>query len=103
MHVMDEVIALRCIPEQLQRWSLGMDKYFHPTLYNGCSYLSMLWLKLNHVSKKGPWCHQEQLTSWAKVDPALCHHMTSPGHNMLKANLIMYIIGSTMVKHMYSF
>ena len=27
----------------------------HPTLYNGCNYLSMLGLKLNHVSKRGPW------------------------------------------------
>ena len=32
-----------------------MDKWFHPTLYNGCNYLSMLGLKLNHVSKRGPW------------------------------------------------
>ena len=30
---------------------------FHPTLNNGCDYLSMLGLKLNHVSKRGPrWC-----------------------------------------------
>ena len=27
-------------------WSLGMDKQFHPTLYNGCNYLFMLGLKL---------------------------------------------------------
>ena len=27
---------------------------FHPTLYNGCNYLSMLELKLNHVIKKRP-------------------------------------------------
>ena len=40
------------IPEMLQ--SLGMDKYFHPTLYNGCNYLSMMVLKLNRVSKRGP-------------------------------------------------
>ena len=30
-----------------------MDKLFHPILYNGCNYLSMLGLKLNHVSKRG--------------------------------------------------
>ena len=35
------------------RWSLKMDKKFHPTLYNGCIYLSMLGLKLNHFSKMG--------------------------------------------------
>ena len=40
--------------QRLHRWSLEMDKQFHPTHYNGCNYLSMLGLKLNHVSKRGP-------------------------------------------------
>ena len=35
------------------RWRLGMDKYFHPTYYNGTDYLSRLGFKLNHVSKSG--------------------------------------------------
>ena len=39
--------------QRLHRWSLGMDKQFHPIFYNGCNYLSMLGLKLNHVSKRG--------------------------------------------------
>ena len=26
--------------------------------YNGCNYLSMLGLKLNHVSKRGHWCNK---------------------------------------------
>ena len=39
--------------QRCNRWSLGMDKWFHTTLYNGCNYLSMLGLKLNHVSKRG--------------------------------------------------
>ena len=30
-----------------------MDTKFHPTLYNGCNYLSMLGFKLIHVSKRG--------------------------------------------------
>ena len=38
--------------QRLHRWSLGMDKLFHPTLYNRCNDLSMLGWKLNHVSKK---------------------------------------------------
>ena len=45
------------IHSQIQRlhlWSLGMDKWFHLTIYNGCNYLSILGLKLNHVSEKGP-------------------------------------------------
>ena len=39
--------------QQLHRWSLGMDKLFHPTLYWACHYISMLVLKLVHVSKRG--------------------------------------------------
>ena len=35
--------------------SLGMAKWFHPTHYNGCNYLSMLRLKLIHVCKRGHW------------------------------------------------
>ena len=30
-----------------------MDKYFHPTLYNVCNYLSIQGLKLICVCKKG--------------------------------------------------
>ena len=33
------------------RWSLGMDRSFQLTHYNGSNYLSMLDLKLYHVSK----------------------------------------------------
>ena len=33
---------------------IGMDKWFHPTLHHWCNYLSMMGLKLNHVSKRGP-------------------------------------------------
>ena len=33
-----------------------MDKYFHPILYMACDYLSMLGLKLTHVSEKDPTC-----------------------------------------------
>ena len=39
---------------RLHRWS-------HPTDYNGCNYLSMLGLKLNHVSKSGSRNH---IYSW---------------------------------------
>ena len=45
-------------------WSLGMDKQIHPILCNGCSYLSMLGLKLNHVSKSGHRCSLQELLSW---------------------------------------
>ena len=36
------------------RWSLGMDTKSHPTHFDGCNYLSMLRLKLIHVSKRSP-------------------------------------------------
>ena len=45
--------------QRYNRWSLWMDKWFHPTLYQACNYLSMLGLKLNHVSKRGH-------TSWTR-------------------------------------
>ena len=41
--------------QRCNRWSLGMDKQFHPALFWACNYLSMLGLKLNHVSKRGHW------------------------------------------------
>ena len=44
-----------CQPsQQLHHWSLGMDKWFQPALYNRSNYLFMLGLKLNHGSKMGP-------------------------------------------------
>ena len=41
-------------PQRFNRWSLGMDMWFHPTLYIGCDYLSLRGLRSNHVSKRGP-------------------------------------------------
>ena len=40
--------------QRCNRWSLGMDKQFQFTLYNGCGYLSILGLKLYPDSKRGP-------------------------------------------------
>ena len=36
-------------------WSLGMAKQFRNKLYFLSHYLSMLGLKLSHVSRRGPW------------------------------------------------
>ena len=56
--------------QRLHLWSLGRDKSLHPTLYNGCTYLSVLGLKLIHVSKMGPWSgHKDD-----SAPPATCHH-----------------------------
>ena len=40
----------------LHRWDLGMKKKFYPTRYRRCDYLSMMELKLIHVSERGYWC-----------------------------------------------
>ena len=36
------------------RWTLGMDKQFHPTLYRACDYSTMLRFTLSLVSKRAP-------------------------------------------------
>ena len=38
-----------------RHWSVGIDKWFHYTIYWACDYLSMLGLKFIHVSKRGYW------------------------------------------------
>ena len=38
-------------PQRCNRWSLGMDKWFHPKLYWVCDYLSTLGLQSNHLKK----------------------------------------------------
>ena len=43
---------------KLQRknhWSLRIDMWYHTTLYRGLWLLTMLGLKLNHLSQRGPW------------------------------------------------
>ena len=65
--------------KQCNCWILGMDKWFHPTLYNGCNYLSMLGLKLNHVSKRGPMELRAWMNRW---------HL----HEMDKCDLLMIIL-----------
>ena len=40
--------------QRCNRWSLGMDKSFPAILYWAYDYLSVLVLKLTHVSKRGP-------------------------------------------------
>ena len=37
--------------QRLHGWSFEMDKEFHSTPSNGCNYLSMLGVKLFHISK----------------------------------------------------
>ena len=39
----------------IEVWECISNTKSHPTLYWACDYLSMLGLKLNHVSKRGHW------------------------------------------------
>ena len=51
-------------------WSLGIVKQFLPTLYYACNYLSMLGLKINNVSKRGPCGFQAptKLKAFGEID-----------------------------------
>ena len=42
--------------QRLHRWNSGIAKQYHSTIYDGCNYFSMPGFKLNHVTKRGPWC-----------------------------------------------
>ena len=55
--------------QRCNRWSLGMDRKFHPIHYNGCNYLSMLGLKINHVSKRG---HSSFNHCWEIMHTKVC-------------------------------
>ena len=66
-----------------------MDKSFHPTLFWACNYLSMLRIKLNHISKSGHWrlakcplktngcLANRQLTSLVKEATGVYLHLAS--------------------------
>ena len=46
-----------------------MDKQFHLTLYQACNDLSMLGLKLNHVSKGVYWGPYSAYLHWLTLIP----------------------------------
>ena len=56
----------------VQFWSLEMEKYLHPTLYDECNYLDTLWLRLNQVSKWGSL--QPLRSGWQYCVFALANH-----------------------------
>ena len=64
---------------------LGMDKYFHPTLYNGCKYLSIPELKLNYVSKRGPRTSLGLLKWYPFILPVGCIDLTITVVNVFAA------------------
>ena len=68
-------------------WSLGMDKKFHPTLDCAWDYLSMLGLKLNHVSKRGPWVSRYKRQWKINQEAKKCIQIFSKFHCKLLAIL----------------
>ena len=66
-----------------------MDKSLHPTLYNGCDYLSMLGLKLNHVSKRGPtWRHKPGST----LALVLVSCLMAPSHYLIPCRFLIRMV-----------
>ena len=67
--------------QRLHRWSLGMDKQFHPMLYHECNYLSILGLKWNLVSKGAPSVGEtwRYLTHWDRVTHICVSRQTITG------------------------
>ena len=49
-----KAVSLGCLSKRRNCLGFGMDNLFHVTLYGACETLSMLRLKLKHVSKKRP-------------------------------------------------
>ena len=64
-------------------------KVIHPTVYNGCNYLSMMGLKLNHVSKRGPsWISRACSISVIKSDT----QRVNTTHFLLKQRITIAMI-----------
>ena len=82
--------------QRLHRWSLGMDKLFHPTLYNECNYLSMLGLKLNQVSKTGP------RKAWQETGCVVAHNPISDKSGCSHYNISSHIWIYIYIKTWYS-
>ena len=66
-------------------WGLEMDTQFHLALYNGYNNLSVLGLKLYHISKKAPWCLSMNHESSLLNSKLLCKM-----HSVLRRSYIMY-------------
>ena len=56
--------------QRFQHWNLEMDKWFHPTLYWACNYLSMLESKFIHVNRSSPMSHftQRMISQYQKKE-----------------------------------
>ena len=83
---------LRSDRQSVLKAAISHDKKIYSTIYNECNYLSMLWLKLNHVSNKDPrskfnQCWSRVLCYWGV--PSIAHGlalcmMTSSNGNIFR-------------------
>ena len=79
--------------QRLHHWSFGMGMWSHPILYNGCNYLTMLGLKLIHVSKRArahPWrnyrahmLRQKRRRSWRYLEATITWRLGDKGRQFL--------------------
>ena len=70
-------------------WLTHHDKSFHPKLYNGCSYLSMLGLKWFYVNSLWPRDAIRQLRSGSTLIQVMACCLTAPSHYLNQCWLII--------------
>ena len=77
-------VSDRLLLQRLHRWSLGMDKLFHPICYDRCDYVSRVRWKLMILNKSVPWVSSLALeqshdcpSQWGKLRNILKNH-TNP-------------------------
>ena len=77
--------------QKCSRWSLGMDKWSHPTLYWVCDYLSMLGYMCHLTSGR-----EQQSCSiklwYFKWHQAICHHFCNQDHLSDETDTMVCII-----------
>ena len=60
--------------------------------------ISLIWMSLDFTDGQSTlvqvmaWCVRQQAIAWVNVDPDLCHHMVSLGHNELTVQPVMEIL-----------
>ena len=78
--------------QQRRRWSLGMDKFFYPTLCWSCNYLSILGLYFIYVSKRYArvlFKYKKHLSRWLASLIGYCHETTFWDSYMWKDGLFI--------------
>ena len=71
----------------VQHMKFGIEKQFHPTLYNGCNYLSTLGSKLNHVSRRDHWCRNATTGHMAWHESQWTKALPRPRKKLLTGNV----------------